>query len=471
MTELRIVIKAPYSGWENTDIGKRTLSVCHALQALMGRGKSVVIELLVHNLSNNNSVNIELIEISPNGKASTLYHDSSIEKFYTFLRTYCDPLNPPKNTLKGKPRESANSMTVETTKTKQTVAARLPKGTAPPTLLFISGAHSQVGKSTFCVTLLSSLLTAGIFKPTEMAYIKPATQCEATQLVAKFCAEKNIAAEPIGPVVFYKGFTRAFLDGTTDSSKDMLQNCRAAIQNLGKNKKFVLIDGVGYPAVGSIVGVSNAHVAKTVNAPVLLIGKSGVGDAIDSYNLGEAFFAHHGVRVLGVVFNRLSQKGYYSIEKVKVPLNAYFDKFAKPERNQRIYGLIPELVMTEEEGEGKIEEENNDSSHNNDTIKMDVEESLRMSKSEKYFLSKMTDLFMKSIDLRSLIDDAQKASTELGDNKNKQSDESQTTTTQPSTINNMVRQEEMSTASKSKVPKRTREEITREAMNEGATGG
>ena len=45
------------------------------------------------------------------------------------------------------------------------------------------------------------------------------------------------------------------------------------------------VSGVGYPAVGSICGISNADAAKALHASVLLVGKSGVGDAVDSFNL------------------------------------------------------------------------------------------------------------------------------------------------------------------------------------------
>jgi hypothetical protein len=85
--------------------------------------------------------------------------------------------------------------------------------------------------------------------------------------------------------VFYSGFTRAFLDEETAPTSDLLQNCKDAIMEISKDKKIVLIDGVGYPSVGSICGLSNAQVCAVISAPVILIGKSGVGDAIDSFNL------------------------------------------------------------------------------------------------------------------------------------------------------------------------------------------
>ena len=83
-------------------------------------------------------------------------------------------------------------------------------GGSDPILLFISGDRSQVGKSSVCLGLLGALLEKG-YAPGELAYIKPATQCESPQLVTKFCDAKGIAQQGVGPVVFYSGFTREYL--------------------------------------------------------------------------------------------------------------------------------------------------------------------------------------------------------------------------------------------------------------------
>ena len=61
---------------------------------------------------------------------------------------------------------------------------------------------------------------------TDLAYIKPATQCEAPQLVTKWCDAMGVANRGLGPVVFYKGFTREFLKGNMGSSADLLRDAR-----------------------------------------------------------------------------------------------------------------------------------------------------------------------------------------------------------------------------------------------------
>eukprot|EP00327_Prymnesium_parvum_P048899 CAMPEP_0205886902 /NCGR_PEP_ID=MMETSP1083-20121108/19511_1 /ASSEMBLY_ACC=CAM_ASM_000430 /TAXON_ID=97485 /ORGANISM="Prymnesium parvum, Strain Texoma1" /LENGTH=118 /DNA_ID=CAMNT_0053250625 /DNA_START=333 /DNA_END=685 /DNA_ORIENTATION=- len=77
--------------------------------------------------------------------------------------------------------------------------------------LLVAGDKSHAGKSTVSLGLLIALLEAG-FLPSELAYIKPATQCVSSTLAARFCEDVGIACEHIGPVVFHKGYTRRVLD-------------------------------------------------------------------------------------------------------------------------------------------------------------------------------------------------------------------------------------------------------------------
>uniref|UniRef100_K3WKW7 DRTGG domain-containing protein n=1 Tax=Globisporangium ultimum (strain ATCC 200006 / CBS 805.95 / DAOM BR144) TaxID=431595 RepID=K3WKW7_GLOUD len=130
-----------------------------------------------------------------------------------------------------------------------------------PIRIFVSGDRSQVGKSTVCLGLVGSLLRHG-FAPSEIGYIKPATQCEAPQLITKFCRHHGITCCDIGPIVFYSGFTREYLKGNTEPADVLLAKAKAKVDEVGRGKKVVVVDGVGYPAVGSICGVSNAAVAR-----------------------------------------------------------------------------------------------------------------------------------------------------------------------------------------------------------------
>lgn len=207
--------------------------------------------------------------------------------------------------------------------------------------IFIGGDRSQVGKSSCCLGLLAALCRR--YGANQVAYIKPATQCETPQLVTKYCASNGIACVGIGPIVYYSGFTRAFIAGETPNSADMLAEVRAACDRLGAGRTWLVIDGVGYPAVGSITGTCNGAIARETKAAVLLIGKKGVGDAIDSYNLNRAYFQTEGAVVVGSVFNRLPVEGYYSLENCKTALETWFAR-SRPATEQ-CFGMLPELPL------------------------------------------------------------------------------------------------------------------------------
>lgn len=227
--------------------------------------------------------------------------------------------------------------------------------------LFIAGDRSQVGKSSVCLGILGSLLRLN-YPASSLAYIKPATQCEQTQLVSEYCKVKGIDACPVGPIVYYRGFTRAYLNKETESSDSLLQKVSLEVDKIAKDKSVVVIDGVGYPAVGSITNTDNAKVAHASGYPTiddgeeeegpwrrrrpaaaLIVGKSGVGDAVDSYNLNATYFRSQHVPVLGAVFNRLPLDGYYSLDNCKRAVSTYFEQNWNLHGQEKVFGFIPQV--------------------------------------------------------------------------------------------------------------------------------
>lgn len=213
-------------------------------------------------------------------------------------------------------------------------------------MLFVSGDKSQVGKSSVCLGLVAWLHERGGYAASELAYMKPATQCESEQPVTRYCKDKGIDA-PAGPVTYVSGFTRAFLAGETKSSEEMLDDIREAVGRLRDEpgRRLCVIDGVGYPSVGSIVGMSNAAVANAIGAPVILVCPPGVGNAVDSFNLGKTFFEAHGVHVLGAIFNRLSTDygDFYARGKCEEAVRLYFAQTAP--HGPRPFGFLPVMPV------------------------------------------------------------------------------------------------------------------------------
>jgi len=123
-------------------------------------------------------------------------------------------------------------------------------------------------------------------------------------------------------------------------SETLLQSAKKAVDEMcGPQKKFCLIDGVGYPAVGSITGTSNGEVASACGASVLLVGGKGVGDAVDTFNLNATYFSSRSVPVIGAIFNRLPSSGYYSLENCKNAVTSYFEQYGE---GRSVFGFVPE---------------------------------------------------------------------------------------------------------------------------------
>ena len=54
-----------------------------------------------------------------------------------------------------------------------------------------------------------------------------------------------------------------------------------AANQLDELHDIVIFEGTGHPGVGSVAGVSNAHVAKHLNAGVVMVVEGGIGNTID----------------------------------------------------------------------------------------------------------------------------------------------------------------------------------------------
>ncbi len=166
------------------------------------------------------------------------------------------------------------------------------------------GSESGVGKTTLCEGLLSQLLLGG-YQPEQLAYIKPMTQCIEKQAVTVFCENNHIAHQSIGSLVFTKGFTKNFIDGLTKTANRLLEDILAEISQISENKEIVIIDGIGGPSTGSVVGVPNVDIARSLAAPVVFIGKPGIGSAIDDTVLSVNFMQQRGIKNIALVYNKI----------------------------------------------------------------------------------------------------------------------------------------------------------------------
>jgi len=197
-----------------------------------------------------------------------------------------------------------------------------------PIFLYVMGTETGVGKSTVCLGLLAYFLRQG-FKASQLAYIKPMTQCLTPQNVALFCEKNHIDYRATDGLIFSKGFTRDFIAGLTRNSDELKQDVLANINDIAQHKAIVIIDGIGHPAVGSVIGVSNIDIALALECKVIYIAHPGIGKTIDSTVLNITFMQSKGINKIGVIFNQLSD------ELMTI----------QPDINKRVQELLPIISL------------------------------------------------------------------------------------------------------------------------------
>jgi dethiobiotin synthetase len=180
--------------------------------------------------------------------------------------------------------------------------------------IYVMGSESGAGKSMVCLSILAQLLESG-FAPSRLAYIKPVTQCIAKQDVVLFCEKTKIPYCELGVLVFRKGFSRDFIDGLTKRSEELMADILDAILGLGKDKDVVIIDGVGDPSTGNVVGASNVDVALSLPCNVIFVGKPGIGAALDNAVLCLTFMQTNGLKNIGIIFNKIPLSALAGIKK------------------------------------------------------------------------------------------------------------------------------------------------------------
>ena len=175
--------------------------------------------------------------------------------------------------------------------------------------LFIASTGQNSGKSTTSI----SLIHLAKKKYDRVGFIKPfgpkrivhnglEVDKDAALMAGVFGLEDDI--EYMSPVVLGRDTTRQVLDGKLDS-QSMMKKIKDAVAELEKRCDFIIIEGSGHSGVGSVMGMSNAAIAKMIDAPVLIISGGGVGNVIDELSLNLALFKSEGVEVKVVMPNKL----------------------------------------------------------------------------------------------------------------------------------------------------------------------
>lgn len=193
--------------------------------------------------------------------------------------------------------------------------------------IFIGATGQNVGKTTICLGLIALLKE----KYSKICFIKPVGQRHVTtetgivvdKDVILFKKHFNLQDEyqDMSPLIFPSGFTRDFLDGKYDHI-DFEKKIIQAYEKVQEGNQFTIVEGTGHIGVGSITNLNNARVAQILGLDVVLISTGGIGSAFDELALNINMLQSYGVKIRGVILNRV-------MEDKKAMIKEYIGKALK----------------------------------------------------------------------------------------------------------------------------------------------
>ena len=175
--------------------------------------------------------------------------------------------------------------------------------------IFVAATGQNSGKTTTCL----SLLHLAQMKYNKVGFIKPigpkpttlrgrSVDKDAALIAQVFDLTRELRY--MSPVMVYPDTTRKVIDGEISVS-DLQERVLRACAALERQCDFIVIEGSGHPGVGSVMKLSNARVARLLNAPVLMVTGGGVGNVVDAVSMNLALFRQEGAEVRAVLANKL----------------------------------------------------------------------------------------------------------------------------------------------------------------------
>jgi len=202
--------------------------------------------------------------------------------------------------------------------------------------IFVAATQQNDGKTTVSLGLIAALKKRfdriGFIKPIGQRYLMEQGYKvdEDSILIEKLFGIKcNI--KDMSPIAIEKGFTERFIEKGADEDYEKL--IKDSYEKVAKDNDLVIIEGTGHAGVGSVFNLSNATVARLLDANVMMISSGGVGKPIDEVMLNKALLDKEGVSLAGIVVNKVLPEKYDRISK--------FVKKGLEQKGLNVFGMLP----------------------------------------------------------------------------------------------------------------------------------
>lgn len=176
--------------------------------------------------------------------------------------------------------------------------------------VFVAATRMNDGKTTTCLGLFSALQTlyprVGFIKPVGQRFVDvQGHKIDEDSFLFDTIYQVRVPIESMSPVAIDSTFTRRFLANPGPMLAQLEDTICRAFDRVSWEKDFTIIEGTGHAGVGSVFDLSNARVARLLNAKVIMVSPGGIGRPIDEIALNKALFDQAGVEVAGAILNKV----------------------------------------------------------------------------------------------------------------------------------------------------------------------
>lgn len=185
--------------------------------------------------------------------------------------------------------------------------------------IFISATSQNDGKTVISLGLIHAFREkfkrVGFIKPVGQRYLIEQGQKidEDSLLIEKTC-NIECTLKDMSPVAIEKGFTKKYI--LYGDKQRLMKKIKTSFSAVARNKDLVIIEGTGHAGVGSVFDLCNATVAKILDSKVIIVSSGGIGRPIDEIMLNKALFEKEGVKIIGVIINKVMPEKYDQINRL-----------------------------------------------------------------------------------------------------------------------------------------------------------
>lgn len=203
--------------------------------------------------------------------------------------------------------------------------------------LFVAATKQNDGKTSCSLGLVKgfkNLASVGFIKPVGQRYVNyEDVQVDEDAVLVYQACKLSCSLKQMNPVVIPQYFTRQYLEDPDSIHPRLVESIETAFTEISKDKELMVIEGTGHAGVGSVFDLSNARVAKLLDAKAVIVTLGGIGQPIDEVTVNLSLFEKEKVPVIGVIANKVMPQ---KLEQTKHYLTGAFERIGLP-----LLGVIP----------------------------------------------------------------------------------------------------------------------------------